>query len=267
MTKKKTGANKPAPAAIMFSGGTDSTLAGALMLEEGRDVHLLTYNPGFVLFLNNSRNNAQRLKDVYGEDKVFHHILDNSAPTKEILWASMPQDLLKYGFNMNALICLGCRMAMHAGAVIYCLENGVPYLVDGSIEDQATIPEQLKSTLTRHKKFYGETFGLFHRSPIYDESRSDNRLAAMGMEDQRDLKKQFILFDTQGTCPFGVTADVYARLFYQPMKKTREWDAKTYGEAKYPLMLKTVRQHFANRGENYEDYVVRLRELKENDNA
>ncbi len=265
MNNDKKGPHKPAPAAIMFSGGTDSTLAGALMLEEGRDVHLLTFNPGFVLFLGNSRNNARRLQEVYGADRVVHKIIDNAAPTREIFWSTLPQDLLTYGFNMNALMCLGCRMAMHTGAVIYCLEHEVPYLVDGSIEDQSTIPEQLQSTLTRHRKFYRETFGLHHRSPIYDESRSDNRLAAMGMEDQRNLKHQFILFDTQGTCPFGVTADVYARLFYKPMLKTRELDAKKYGEAKYPLMVEAVSRHFAERGQSYLDFVNRLKELKESD--
>lgn len=256
---------KPAPAAIMFSGGTDSTLAAALMLEEGRDVHLLTFNPGFVLFLENSRNNAGRLKQVYGADRVHHQIMDNRGPTREIFWNGIKDDLLTYGFNMNALMCLGCRMAMHAGAVIYMLENQVPYMVDGSIEDQATIPEQLESTLRRHKVFYKETFGIHHRSPIYDESRSDNRLASMGFEEQRNLKNQFILFDTQGTCPFGVTADVYARLFYKPMKRTRELDAEKYGKSKYPLMVKTVRDHFARKGQSYEELVERLRELKRQD--
>ena len=54
----------------MFSGGTDSTLAAALMLEEGRDVHLLCYNPGFVLFLRNSRFNASRLIQVTWASKT-----------------------------------------------------------------------------------------------------------------------------------------------------------------------------------------------------
>lgn len=267
MTQPNTGAHKPAPAAVMFSGGTDSTLAAALMLEEGRDVHLLTFNPGFVLFLRNSRNNARRLEEVYGKERVYHQIMDNALPTKEILWSTLREDLLTYGFNMNALVCLGCRMAMHAGAAVYCLEHGVPYLVDGSIEDQSTIPEQLESTLRRHKAFYNEAFGISHRSPIYDESRSDNRLAEMGFEDQRNLKRQFILFDTQGTCPLGVTADVYARLFYKWMKETREQDAEVYGKAKYPLMVRTVREHFAHKGLDLDERINHLRELKARDDG
>ena len=267
MSENTGGNHKPAPAAIMFSGGTDSTLAAALMLEEGREVHLLTFNPGFVLWASNSRYNARRLEQVYGIDRVHHHILDNSSNTKKVLWKDIRRDIKEYGFNMQALVCLGCRMAMHAGAVVYCLEHEVPYLVDGSIADQATIPEQLQSTLTRHRAFYRDTFGMHHRSPIYNESRSDNRLAQMGMEDQRNLKRQFVLFDTQGTCPFGVPADVYARMFYRLMPKTRERDAKCYGRAKYPLLVNTVAQHFEARGEDYHDYVARLKTIKEREDG
>ena len=265
MTQRDNGQDKPAPAAVMFSGGTDSTLAAALMLEEGRDVHLLTFNPGFVLFLKNSRYNAERLIKAYGADRVQHHIFNNQKPTKEVLWESIRQDVGKYGFNMNALVCLGCRMAMHAKAVSYCLENGVPYMVDGSIQDQNTIPEQFQSTLTHHRDFYRDTFGIYHRSPIYDESRSDNRLAAMGFEEQEGLKHQFILFDTQGTCPLGVTADVYARMFYKFFKRTREEDAKVYGKEKYPLMTRSIKRQVADMGLDFEERVAYLHELKRKD--
>ena len=265
MSDTSNGDYKPAPAAIMFSGGTDSTLAAALMLEEGRDVHLLCYNPGFVLFLRNSRFNASRLIQVYGEDRVHYHYIKNHELTKKVLWKTIKKDLKSYGFNMNSLLCLGCRMAMHTGAVSFCLENGVPYLVDGSIADQATVPEQLQSTLARHRSFYQDTFGINHRSPIYDESRSDMRLAEMGMTEQGGLKKQFILFDTQGTCPLGVTADVYSRMFYRLMPKTRERESKEYGQSKYPLMVQTVRDHFPVGDLNFEAAVERLRELKTRD--
>lgn len=265
MSNTSTGAYKPAPAAVMFSGGTDSTLAAALMLEEGRDVHLLTYNPGFVLFLKNSKFNAGRLVQVYGEDRVHHHYVKNHERTKKILWSTIKEDLAEYGFNMNALICLGCRMSMHAGAVAFCLEHGVPYLVDGSIADQATIPEQLQSTLTRHRAFYEDTFGIQHRSPIYDESRSDMRLAEMGMTEQAGAKKQFVLFDTQGTCPLGVTADVYARMFYRLMPKTRERESREFGRKKYPLVVQNVRDHFPVGDMTFDAAVERLRGLKRMD--
>ncbi len=257
--------DKPAPAAILFSGGTDSTLAAVLMLEEGRDVTLLTFNPGFVLFMENARNNAQRLEDHYGLDRVRHEYLPNVEPTRRILWSDTGRDLREYGFNMSALVCLGCRMAMHARAIIHCLASGVPYLVDGSIADQSTVPEQLPSVLQRHRKYYLEEFGIHHRSPIYDESRSDNRLAQMGIEGQKNLKKQFILFDTQGTCPFGVTADVYGRMFYRLMPRTRERESEQYCKEKYPLLRQVVHDHFSEQGLVVADLAQQLRDKVAND--
>ena len=257
--------DQPAPAAVLFSGGTDSTLAAVLMLEEGRDVTLLTFNPGFVLFMENARTNARRLEDQYGLDRVRHEYLQNVEPTRRILWSDTGRDLREYGFNMSSLVCLGCRMAMHARAIIHCLAHGLPYLVDGSIADQSTVPEQLPSVLQRHRQYYLEEFGIHHRSPIYDESRSDNRLAQMGVEGQKDLKKQFILFDTQGTCPFGVTADVYGRMFYRLMPRTRERESEQYCKEKYPLLRQVVHDHFSSQGQVVAELAQQLRDKVAND--
>ncbi len=256
---------EPAPAAVLFSGGSDSTLAAALMLDEGRDVTLLTFDPGFVMFIENSKTNAGRLQRQYGADRVRHEILDNRPATHRLLWSRMRQDLADYGFNNNVLICLGCRMAMHARAVAYMLEHGIPYLVDGSIADQSTVPEQLPSVLERHRGFYRREFGIHHRSPIYDESRSDNRLAEMGVPGQHNLKRQFILFDTQATCPFGVTADVYGKLFYALMPRTRELESERYCHDKYPLLVRFVRGYIAERGLDLDERIANLRRKVEHD--
>ncbi len=52
-------------ASVLYSGGTDSTLAAVEMLKECRRVTLLTFNPGFIFFIENSRVHADVL--VCGE--------------------------------------------------------------------------------------------------------------------------------------------------------------------------------------------------------
>lgn len=253
--------------AVLFSGGTDSTLAAAMMLKEARKVVLLTFDPGYVFFLENTKVLVRELKRLYGEDRVEQRFLDLRPINRRILMSDIKGDLLRYGFSMASLVCLGCRLGMHAAAIIHNLENGIPYLADGSIRVQSDIPEQLESTVETTAQHYLEHYGLVKISPIYEEARSDLVLAEMGMERARGQKKHFILYDGQGTCVFGVPADVYARIFYKPifMGDTREKDAAQYSGEKFPLMRRVIEEHFQKRGLDLEELIARNRQTVEYD--
>ncbi len=196
---------------ILFSGGTDSALAAVEMLASCRKISLLTFDPGYVFFIENSRVHAEALKRKYGEDRVEHRIQPIGDLIREILFPQVKKDLGRYGFDMTALVCMGCRLAMHTAAIIYNLENEIPVLADGSIEKQSAIPEQRQAVIEANRKRYLEQYGILHFSPIYSETRSDIRLFEAGVAPKKNLKRQFIFFDTQATCVFGVPADVYAR--------------------------------------------------------
>ena len=57
---------RKAHAAVLFSGGSDSTLAAAQILDECDRITLLTFDPGYLLFLENTRVHAKKLKEVFG---------------------------------------------------------------------------------------------------------------------------------------------------------------------------------------------------------
>ncbi len=245
----------------MFSGGSDSALAAAIMLRKCERVTLFTCDPGFVFFLENSKVNAHTLQERYGADRVDHQIVDVRPLIRKILSAETRQDLCDYGCNMTTLVCLGCRLAMHTAAIIYNLENGIPYLADGSIRDQSNSPEQLASVLDSNRAFYREQYGIQHESPIYDESESDRLAYELGITKVRGLKKQFIFFDTQATCIFGVPADVYGRLFYgRAMGDQRDRDSMRYLMRKRELMQAAIADHFQQTGQ---DLAARVAALKE----
>ena len=250
-------------ASVLFSGGTDSTLAAVEMLKVYRKVTLLTFNPGFILFVNNSKVHADDLKRMYGEDRVEHKLITISDATRMILFNNIKRDLAKYGFNMAALVCMGCRLSMHARAIIFNLENEIPILADGSIKKQSAIPEQMQSVIKRNREVYSSEYGLAHVSPIYDEEKSDVRLHHIGIGKSKRLKRQFILFDTQATCPFGVTADIYARIFYHRiMGKDAEREVEVYCREKYPLMKRYVGEYFSQRDVNVNELVEKLRKKR-----
>ena len=260
-----TGTRK-AHAAVLFSGGTDSTLAAAQMLDECDRVTLLTFDPGYLLFLGNTRVHARKLAERFGADRVEHLILDIRPFIKKILGVDVAGDLREFGFNMSSLVCLGCRLSMHAFAIAWCLEHQVPYLADGSIRAQSTIPEQMESVIRRNRRFYSQEYGIRHFSPIYEESESDRRLDELGIAGKKRLKKQFILFDTQATCVFGVPADVYGRLFYGKLVgDTREADSEQYCAEKYPVMQDTIRETLAGTGIDVPAAAEGLRAIRRRD--
>ena len=253
-------------AAVLFSGGTDSTLAAAQMLEEFQKVTLLTFDPGYLLFLNNTRVHARKLADKFGRDRVEHRIIDIKSFIKRVLGKDVSGDLKEYGFNMSSLVCLGCRLSMHSYAVYWCLQNQVPYLADGSIRAQSTIPEQMESVIRRNRRFYSQEYGIHHFSPIYEESESDRRLEELGIAGKKKLKKQFILFSTQPTCLFGVPADVYGRIFYGKLVgDTREQDSEQYCAEKYPEMRDTIAQSMAADGLDVDESVEQLKQIRRDD--
>ncbi len=252
---------------VLFSGGTDSTLAAALMLREAKKVELLTFDPGYVFFLENTKVHARALAEKFGEDRVEQKFLDLRRILKDILWEDVKGDFGRYGFGLTSLVCLGCRLSMHVAAIIHNLERGIPYLADGSIRVQSATPEQMESTLDSQRARYMEEYGLVHVSPMYEEPRSDLVLEDMDIAAFPDMKKQFILYDSQVTCTFGVSADVYARIFYQPwlMGDRRERDAAGYREQKYPRMDDLIRLYFEQKGDSLEDRIQNLRDTYSRD--
>lgn len=253
-------------AAVLFSGGTDSTLAAVQMLDEFERVTLLTFDPGFIFFLERTRVHSEKLREHFGTGRVEHRILRIQDWIGAVLGHAPGEDLKEYGFNMTTLVCLGCRLSMHAAAIAWCLQHEVPYLADGSIRGQSSVPEQMESVIRRNRRFYAEVYGIHHFSPIYEEQESDVRLEQIGVASRTRLKKQFILYDTQGTCAFGVPADVYGKLFYgRLVGKQRELDAEQYCAEKYPLMQEAIRRDIEGRGQTLVARVDRLKAIRRAD--
>ncbi len=236
------------------------------MLDEFERVTLLTFDPGYLYFLDRTKVHAKKLQQRFGDHRVEHQIIDIRPFVAEILGIDVGADLKEYGFNMASLVCLGCRLSMHAFAITWCLENEVPYLADGSIRAQSTIPEQMESVIRRNRRFYSEQYGIRHFSPIYEEDESDRRLVELGVTDQKKLKRQFILFDTQATCLFGVPADVYGRLFYgRAVGDQRELDSEQYCAEKYPVMQDTIARTMEEKQFDLDERVERLKDIRRND--
>lgn len=167
--------------AVMFSGGIDSLLASVLLQQKYDKVHLITFDKGYLEFgVKNNIPNVERLKKTYGEDRITHEIIDLKGVVKRIAIKKIFKDRKKY--NMETRWCVGCRMGMNTGGLLYALEHNLIGYADGSNREQVPsdanltgTAENFPSIVNRHKNFAME-YAVHFITPTYEfGSREDRR--------------------------------------------------------------------------------------------
>lgn len=232
---------------VLFSGGSDSTLVAAYALERFEEVDLVTYDRRLLFFLKNTRKHAEKLAEKYGPTRVRHVFFNVNDIFDRIFVGELDRDLPRYGTHLSLLVCLGCKMAMHAQTILYNLQNGIAHTFDGARRETDWYPAQMASVKEQMRLLYAD-FGLVLDSPVYEMVRTDEMIHEMGIADARTLKSEFLLYETQPSCIFGSVAHIYTRLFYGPFfgYKTREQDALEYFQQKRPIVEEYVRESLAS---------------------
>ena len=110
---------------VLYSGGSDSTLAAANVAQEYEKVRLITYNRfGFVETKKNVMVNFERLKLRFSPDKFEIKIIDINEFFKRIQYDNYAYFIQKYG-EICMSICGLCKLAMHWKTILYCLDNSI----------------------------------------------------------------------------------------------------------------------------------------------
>ncbi len=167
--------------AILFSGGRDSLALYALAVR-GRHpeilrperIHLLHMLNGMGRFANFPRERfrvAEKL--LAGQSPLPEKIMPASYVELDMgrlfqgLWLDWYEDLMPR-YNGKNLVCVACKLAMHARAIIYCVENFVPVVLAGYARRQGYFPEQTRIFMDRISEF-SERFGVAARFPVYED--------------------------------------------------------------------------------------------------
>ena len=156
-------------AAILFSGGLDSSLAVCDMIERGYNVHLLHYDTGALISNNLINIRYNELKRTYDKCIVELYERNISGLFRRIALVSLEEDIKTYGVS---LICVGCKLAMHVQCIIYCKNNGIKCVADGSTERQKRYGEQREVSLEFIKEFYQE-YDIEYKYPIYNLDKKE----------------------------------------------------------------------------------------------
>jgi hypothetical protein len=175
--------------AIMFSGGTDSLALYALAslghhpgLPRPRNIHLLHMLNGMSRFHEFPRQRFDTARSILAKQVP---IADMQSPESTMklpgaqmveldmgrlfqgLWLDRYEELMPRYNNKN-LVCVACKVAMHARAIIYCMENFVPHLVAGYARRQEYYPEQTPVFMNKIAAF-SECFGIRTHFPVYED--------------------------------------------------------------------------------------------------
>ncbi|MFH0822095.1 MAG: hypothetical protein V2B18_05040, partial [Pseudomonadota bacterium] len=152
-------------AAVLFSGGVDSSFAAVTIAPEFRKVVLLTYLVPGMTSVDNSRRNAATLAKMF-PGSVSHEIHDLRGFVNEVRGGIIDcvKNNYKYGFFYSW--CLGCKLSMHLHTIEYCLRNDIQDVFDGNnIYDRHAL-EQHEEVIERLRSLY-EKEGMRYSSPFY----------------------------------------------------------------------------------------------------
>lgn len=201
---------------IIYSGGSDSTLAATFGAERFNKVHLLTFHRFAMFREGKTRVNVENLRRAFGRNKFIWNRVGINPLFKSLFKLNYLGAFKNYkDYAPTLLTCGICRLCMYTQTVIYNFKNHISHTYDGA-QRGWLFPTQLPEVLEMVKDFYKE-FGMVLDTPVYDIKHTDWELYKRGITPKRDYKNERLLYSNQHTCPFGILAHLdvkILRLYY-----------------------------------------------------
>lgn len=207
---------------ILFSGGSDSTLAAAYCAQRFRKVHLLTFHHSGMFYLENSKVNVKRLQRKFGRNKFIHKLIDIEECFHKLYFANYFYDLKRYRTFLAAATCNICQLAMHTQTILYNLENDIHFACDGYKEEKRHVYFIMSEEgLALLKNFYDE-YKICYENPVYTILRTDWILYDLGIIPKKNVKfpHEKLKYTTQHSCYHGILTNAYILGYYYPLYKT-----------------------------------------------
>lgn len=207
--------NSEEDACVHFSGGSDSTLVASYLAENFRKVHLLTFCHCTISSLDNRLYNIENLKKKYGNDKFVCQLIDIDNLFRRMYLGSQFRDFSKY-LLFTLVPCGTCRFAMHLRTIVYCIENGIKYVSDGSNQFyQMVAPGEMPSVLSLIRELYSSYGIQYIINPAYNKNDADNELYARGIVSREDLRSDWNTYKKiQPICSCGLFFLIMARTYW-----------------------------------------------------
>jgi hypothetical protein len=151
-------------AALLFSGGTDSTCAAALAAARHERVHLLTFRELATRRSPVPEGNAARLRARYGAERFPHRVIDVDPLVRRLAYGDYARALRRHGLFLLATPGFS-TLAWHARAIAYCLDRGIPRCLDGLTRELMHFPGHMDWFVEAARGLYAR-FGIAYENPV-----------------------------------------------------------------------------------------------------
>jgi adenylyl- and sulfurtransferase ThiI len=163
---------------VLYSGGLDSTVLAGIYVRQKRHVDLITFRNGAQQDVELAKVHLPHIKRVRPDVEVTHTYRDVSTAFKRLIIRGIKEDSPISEFTY---ICVGCKLVMHAAAIVYAAQNGMPVVADGFIKGQEFYPEQTPAFIAAIDSLYAK-FGIAHVSPLYQLITDKEQIRKLAME-------------------------------------------------------------------------------------
>jgi len=219
---------------LMFSGGRDSWLACARLIEEGYQVSLVHYDNGKSVGAENLELAAERLRQMYGSRVEFLGTRLIAGIWREFFLPYMtmtPSEVrTEWGeLPFSQFCCLSCRTAMYVWSIQYSRANGIECIAEGARESQ-NWPIMQKSMIERFRSLV-EEHGLKLLTPVFDIATNWQRKNAL-------LRRNFVPKVLEPQCLLGVALPDAKR----PPKEVQQAVEKFYDSVLLPYARNLIKE-------------------------
>ena len=221
--------------AVLFSGGSDSTLAAALAARRAGSVHLVTYAHPFMFFHEKIDINIGPLREKFPATR-FEIYRENITRLYRRLYAhGFCGNLARHCSMLVPHMCGACKLAMHYTTLDYCRRRGIAHVYCGAHEESSHVfPAQMEPVIGDMQRMYAR-HGITYEVPVYHGGRTDQTLFELGIIDNPRMKDQRLFYTTQHTCPIGALVHIHSGLYY-----TRLWGHERYERTSHAMVRKLM---------------------------
>ncbi|MCK4792246.1 MAG: 7-cyano-7-deazaguanine synthase [Desulfobacteraceae bacterium] len=234
---------------VLFSGGSDCTLAAALLADRFNKIHLLTFRFSGNMEPEKTEVSRMRLQKKFSDVEFVPRIIDTDNLFREIYLGAYWSDFRRYGLFIGN-VCAACKLAMFTATLKYNVENDIHYIASGVNERSGIIFIDQDAYSIKQLDSFFEKYGSKYLTPSYKIRRTDWKLFEMGVTPHKDVKLTDQAYENQPGCYFGYMFSIYAHGYFLPFWGKKKYDevSRRYFDEKLRLCDQYLQKILGNKG-------------------